>query len=89
MRRAPRAFARVCTWDSYIASSCDEACIPATAGKSDLLSSKEISVSTLIEAANSGSLSRTYCCGKGTLEVLVESWPTSSIESWESALFSR
>ena len=41
-----------------------------------------------IEAANSGTFSHTYCWGKGTLEVLVESWPTSSIESLESALFS-
>ena len=65
------------------------ACIEATSGKSDLISSQEISVSTQLEAAKSGSLSHTYCFGKAPLEVLVESWPTCSIESWESALFSR
>ena len=61
---------------------CDErrACIQATAGKSDVLLSQGISVSTLLGAANSGSLSHTYCWGKGTLEVLLESWPTSSID---------
>ena len=48
--------------------------------KSGLLSSQGIPISTLLEAANSGSLSHTYCWGKGTLEVLVESWPTSSID---------
>ena len=57
--------------------------------KSDLLYSHGISVSTLLEAANSGTLSHTYCWGKGTPEVLVESWPTSSIESWGPAVFSR
>ena len=48
-----------------------------------------ISVSTQPDAAKSGSLSHTYCSGKAPLEVLVESWPTCSIESWESAFFSR
>ena len=62
------------------------ACIQATSGKSDLISSQGISVPTLLEAAKSGSL---YCSGKAPVEVLVESWPTCSIESWESAFFSR
>ena len=39
-----------------------------------------------LEAANSGSLSHTYCLGKPPLEVLVESWHTSSVEARESAL---
>ena len=70
---------------------CDERWegIPATVGKSDLLSRQGISVSTLLEAVNSGFLSHTYCWGKHTLEVLVECWPTSSIEFYESALFWR
>ena len=70
---------------------CDEwqACIQATAGKSELLLSQGISQSTLYEEANSGSFSHTYCWGKGALKELVESWPTASIESWEFALFSR
>ena len=91
MRRAPTPFSMVSTWDSYIASFCDErrSCIQDPAGKSDHFSSQGISVSTLIEAANSGSLSHTYCWGKGNFELLVESWPTSSIESWEFTLFSR
>ena len=42
-----------------------------------------------LEAANSGSLSHTYCSGKPALEVLVESWHTSSVEAKESALISR
>ena len=33
-----------------------------------------------LEAANSGSLSHTYCLGKPPLKVLVESWLTSSVE---------
>ena len=37
------------------------ACIQATSGKSDLIFSQGISVSTLLEAAKSGSLSHTYC----------------------------
>ena len=57
--------------------------------KSKLLSSQGITLSTLLEAANSGSLSHTYCWGKGRLQVLVESLTNSSKQSWESALFSR
>ena len=57
--------------------------------KSDFLSSQGISVSTAREATNSGSLSHTDCWGKAPLEVLVGRWPTSLIESWESALFLR
>ena len=66
-----------------------QACIQATSGKSDLISSQGISVFTLLEAAKSRSLSYTYCSGKSPLELLVESWLTCSKESWESALFSR
>ena len=65
------------------------ACIQATSGKSDHISSQGISVSTPLEAENSGSLSHTYCSGMALLEVLVESWPTCLIEFWESVLFSR
>ena len=50
--------------------------------------SQGISVSIPPEGANSGFLEHTYCRGKPPLEVLVESLPTSSIESWESPLFS-
>ena len=57
--------------------------------KSDFLSSQRISVSTAREPANSGSLSHANCCGNTPLEVLVGRWPTSLIESCESALFSR
>ena len=63
--------------------------IQAISGKSELISSQRISVSTQLNAAKSGSLSHTYCSGKAPLEVLVERWPTCSIESWESAFFSR
>ena len=48
--------------------------------------SQGISVSIPLEAANSGSLSHTYCFGKSPLEVLVESWLQSSVEARESAL---
>ena len=65
------------------------ACIQATARKSDFLLNQGISLSTAGEAANSGSLSHTDCWGKAPLEVLVGRWPTSLIESWESAPFSR
>ena len=47
-------------------------------------SSQRISVFILLEAGKSGSLSHNYCSGKAPLEVLLESWPTCSIESWES-----
>ena len=65
------------------------ACIQASSGKSDLFSCQGILVSSQLGSAKSGSLSHTYCSGKANLEVLVESWPTCSIESWESAFFSR
>ena len=64
-------------------------CMQAISRKSDLISSQGISVSTPLEEAKSGSLSHTYCSGKTPLEVLVESCPTCSIESWESAFFSK
>ena len=83
MRRRPRAFSRVSTVDSVIPSSCEMKDEPP------LLSSQGISVSTPLDAANSGSLSYTYSRGKPRVEVLVESWPTSSIESLESPLFSK
>ena len=91
MRWSTMVFSRVSTQDSDIPHLGDatRACIQATSGKSDLISSQGISVSTQLEVAKSGSLSQTYCSGKATLEVLMESWPTCSIESWESALFSR
>ena len=46
--------------------------------------SQGISGSIPLEAENTESLSDTYCCGKAPLEVLVESWLTSSVEDWES-----
>ena len=42
-----------------------------------------------LEAANSGSLSYNYCKGKSPLEVLEESWLTSSVEARDSALIMR
>ena len=61
-------------------------CIQAPAGKSINLSSQGISVSIPLEAAKSGSLSHTYCSGKPLLEVLVESWHTTSVKGRKSAL---
>ena len=81
---SPQAFQ-----SSLLLSDERRACILAPAGKSDLLSNQCISLSTPLEATKWGSLSHTYCWWKAPLEVLVESWPTSSIESWESALFPR
>ena len=63
--------------------------IQATAGTCGLLLSQGSSVSIPLEAANSGSLSHTYCCGKPPLEVLVERWLTSSVEARKSALILR
>ena len=65
------------------------ACIQATSGKSDLISSQGILVSTPFEAGDSVSLSHTYCWGKAPLDLLEKSWPNRSIESWKSVLFSR
>ena len=65
----------------------DEPAFKPLSGKSDLISSQGLSVSTPLEAAKSGSLSHTYCSGKAPLEVLVEIWPTCSIKSWVSSLF--
>ena len=91
MRQGTRVFFGVFTEDSDIPSSCgmkDEPAFKPLQGNPTLFS-QGISVSTPLEAANSGSLSHTYCSGKAPLEVLVDSWPTCSIESWKSAFFSR
>ena len=61
----------------------------ASAGNFGLLSNQGISGSFSLEAENTGSLSHTYSCGKTPLEVLVESWLTSSFEDRESVLISR
>ena len=61
----------------------------ASAGKFGLLSNHGISGSILLEAQNTGSLSHTYSSGKTPLDVLVETWLTSSVENRESALISR
>ena len=58
-----------------------------TAGKAGLLFSQVISVSIPLEAENTESLSHTYFSWKDPLEVLVESWLTSSVEDMESFLF--
>ena len=58
-----------------------------TAGKAGLILSLGISVSIPLEAENTESLSHTYFCGKDPLEVLVESWLTSSVEDRESFSF--
>ena len=53
-----------CDWSSDVCS-CDlderRAGIQATSGKSDLISSQGILVSTPLETENSGTLSHTYC----------------------------
>ena len=46
-------------------------------------------MSNPLEGANSVSLSHTYCLEKHPVEVLVESWITSSVEAGETALISR
>ena len=92
MRQGPRAFSRFSTGDSDISSSCemkDKPAIQAIAGKSGLFSSQGILVSIPLETENSGYLSHTYCSRKTPLEVLVESWLTSSVEASKSALISR
>ena len=58
-----------------------------TAGKSGLLLSQGILGSIPLDAEKTESLSHTYFLRKAPLEVLVECWPTSSIESWECPLF--
>ena len=55
-----------------------------TAGKAGLLLCQGISGSIPLEAENTESLSYTYFCGKAPVEVLVESWLTSSVEDRES-----
>ena len=50
-----------------------------TAGKAGLVLSQGISGSIPLEAENTESLSHAYVRGKAPLEVLVESWLTSSI----------
>ena len=52
--------------------------------KAGLLLSQGISGSIPLEAENTESLSHTYFRGKAPLEVLVESWLTSSVEDRES-----
>ena len=52
--------------------------------KAGLLLSQDISGSIILEAENTESLSHTYFWGKAPLEVLVESWLTSSVEDRES-----
>ena len=52
--------------------------------KASLLLSQGISGSIPLEAENTESLSHTYFSGKAPLEVLVESWLTSSVKDRES-----
>ena len=52
--------------------------------KAHLVLSQGISGSIPLEAENTESLSHTYFCGKAPLELLVESWITSSVEDRES-----
>ena len=56
----------------------------ASAGKFGLLSNQVISGSIILEAENTESLSHTYFRWKAPLEVLVESWLSSSVEDRES-----
>ena len=53
---------------------------------SGLLLSQGLLGSIPLETENTGSLSHPYCLGKTPLEVLVESWLTSSVKDRESAL---
>ena len=50
--------------------------------------SQGLSWSIALETENPGTVSHNYCLGKTPLEVLVESWPTSSINP-ENQLSSR
>ena len=58
-----------------------------TAGNPGLFLSQGISGSIPLEAENTESLSHTYFYGKAPLDVLVESWLTSSVEDRESFSF--
>ena len=60
-----------------------------TTGKSSLLSLQGISVSILLDAANSGFLSHSYSCDKPPLDVLVQRCQYSWVEAQESAIISR
>ena len=55
-----------------------------TAGKAGILLSQGITGSIPVEAENTESLSHTYFYEKAHLDVLVESWLTSSVEDWVS-----
>ena len=84
-------FTRVSTGDSHIHSSCEmkDGLHLCTEGKDSLHLSQGISGSIPLEAENTESLSHTYFWGKVPLEVLVESWLSSSVEYREWALISR
>ena len=82
IRWSPRAFSSVSTEDSDIPSSCeikDDPAFKPLVVKSGLLLSQAFTGSIPLKAENTESLSHTCSCGKSPLEVLVESWPTSSI----------
>ena len=91
MRWRPRSFCRVSTGDSYIFSSCDMNDEPALSLCSEVWHS--------FEAGHLGIhftwsrkhrvLLHIYSWGKTPLEVLVESWLTSSVKDRDSALISR
>ena len=63
MRRGPRAFPKVSTGDSDISSSCEMKDEPAFKPLQENLAffKSGISVSIPLDAANSGTLSHTYC----------------------------
>ena len=81
------AFSRVSTGDSVIPSSCEMKYEPAfkpLQGKPGLLLSQGIPGTIPLGAENTESLSHSYFVGKAPLEVLSESWLTSSVEDREA-----
>ena len=92
MRRRPTAFSGVSTGDSDIPSPCqmkDEPEFQPLQGNPANFLSEGLYWSIALETENTGSHSQTYCWGKTALEVLVESWLTSSVKDRESAFILR
>ena len=82
------SFSRVCTGDSDMPSSCEmkeEPEFKPLQGNWAFFESGPL-WSIPLETEKTGSLSHPYCLGKTPLEVLVESWLTSSVKDRQSAL---
>ena len=84
--RRPRAFSNISTGGSDIPSSCemkDDPAFKPLEGNLAFFWVRASRGSIPIKAENTESLSHTYCWGKAPLEVLVESWLTSSVKERE------